>query len=63
MLGYGGTSKPMDAEQYSTKKLSADLAALLDALEIKKAVSNVPVKGAAVHCYRCLLAMIGAHTS
>ncbi|KAF8204646.1 Alpha/Beta hydrolase protein [Pholiota molesta] len=38
MLGYGGTSKPMDAEQYSTKKLSADLAALLDVLEIERAV-------------------------
>ena len=39
MLGYGGTSKPLDAEDYSTKKLCADLAALLDLLDIKRAVS------------------------
>ncbi|KAF8165643.1 Alpha/Beta hydrolase protein [Crassisporium funariophilum] len=38
MLGYGGTSKPTDAAEYSTKKLCADLAALLDLLEIKRAV-------------------------
>ncbi|KDR84029.1 hypothetical protein GALMADRAFT_236620 [Galerina marginata CBS 339.88] len=38
MLGYGGTSKPVDPAEYSTKKLSADLAALLDILGIKKAV-------------------------
>jgi soluble epoxide hydrolase/lipid-phosphate phosphatase len=38
MLGYGGTSKPVDAAEYSTKKLSTDLAALLDLLDIKRAV-------------------------
>ena len=38
MLGYGGTQKPIEASEYSTKKLCADLAALLDLLEIKTAV-------------------------
>ena len=38
MLGCGGTQKPVDASEYSTKKLCADLAALLDLLEIKSAV-------------------------
>ena len=39
MLGYGGTSKPEDPAEYTTKKLSADLAALLDVLGIQRAVS------------------------
>jgi soluble epoxide hydrolase/lipid-phosphate phosphatase len=38
MLGYGGTQKPIEASEYSTQKLCADLAALLDLLEIKNAV-------------------------
>ena len=38
MLGYGGTQKPIEASEYSTKKICADLAALLDLLEIKSAV-------------------------
>lgn len=38
MLGYGGTDKPFEPAEYSTKRLSADLAALLDLLEIQKAV-------------------------
>ncbi|KAF8969334.1 epoxide hydrolase [Flammula alnicola] len=38
MLGYGGSSKPVDAAEYSTKKLCADLAALLDLLAIKRVV-------------------------
>lgn len=38
MLGYGGSSKPRAAEEYSTKKLCADLAALLDVLGVQKAV-------------------------
>ncbi|KAF9057886.1 epoxide hydrolase [Panaeolus papilionaceus] len=38
MLGYGGTSKPVEAAEYSTKKLCADLVALLDILLIKRAV-------------------------
>jgi soluble epoxide hydrolase/lipid-phosphate phosphatase len=40
MLGYGGTDKPLDAEEYSTKKLCADLAALLDIVEVSRAVSS-----------------------
>ena len=39
MLGYGGTDKPLDAEEYSTKKLCADLAALLDVVGVSRAVS------------------------
>jgi soluble epoxide hydrolase/lipid-phosphate phosphatase len=39
MLGYGGTEKPLAAEEYSTKKLCADLAALLDVVGVSKAVS------------------------
>lgn len=38
MLGYGGTDKPTDAEEYTTRKLSDDLAALLDLLGIRQAV-------------------------
>ena len=39
MLGYGGTDKPLAVEEYSTKKLCADLAALLDVVGVRKAVS------------------------
>jgi len=39
MLGYGGTQKPIEASEYSAKKICADLAALLDLLEIKSAVT------------------------
>jgi soluble epoxide hydrolase / lipid-phosphate phosphatase len=38
MLGYGGTEKPFNASEYSTKKLCSDLAALLDLLGIRKSV-------------------------
>ncbi|KAF8655339.1 hypothetical protein AX16_003112 [Volvariella volvacea WC 439] len=38
MLGYGETDKPTDPSEYSTKKLSDDLAALLDLLGIDRAV-------------------------
>lgn len=37
MLGYGGTDKPKDPAEYSTKKLCDDLAALLDLLDVKTA--------------------------
>lgn len=40
MLGYGGTDKPADSSEYSTRGLCADIAALLDLLAIHKAVSN-----------------------
>jgi soluble epoxide hydrolase/lipid-phosphate phosphatase len=39
MLGYGGTDKPRAAEEYSTRRLCADLAALLDVVGVHKAVS------------------------
>ncbi|KAG2013208.1 hypothetical protein CC2G_010143 [Coprinopsis cinerea AmutBmut pab1-1] len=38
MLGYGGSSKPEEAQKYTTKKLCEDLVALLDLLGIRKAV-------------------------
>ncbi|KAF8238998.1 alpha/beta-hydrolase [Tricholoma matsutake] len=38
MLGYGGTDKPADSSEYSTRRLCADMAALLDLLAIHKAV-------------------------
>jgi len=38
MLGYGGTDKPLAAEEYSTKKLCADLAALLDIIGVSRAI-------------------------
>ena len=45
MLGYGGTDKPLAAEEYSTKKLCADLAALLDVVGVSKAVSAHAPRG------------------
>lgn len=41
MLGYGETSKPRDAVEYSTKKLCLDLSVLLDLLEIRRVVSRL----------------------
>ncbi|KAF9535124.1 Alpha/Beta hydrolase protein [Crepidotus variabilis] len=38
MLGYGGTSKPTDPAEYTTSKTCADLVALLELLEVQKAV-------------------------
>ena len=38
MLGYGGTDKPLDTIEYTTKRLSDDLAALLDLISVEKAV-------------------------
>ncbi|KAF9450671.1 epoxide hydrolase [Macrolepiota fuliginosa MF-IS2] len=38
MLGYGGTDKPWAADEYTTKKLCGDLAALLEAIGIKQAI-------------------------
>ncbi|KAI0774517.1 alpha/beta-hydrolase [Fomes fomentarius] len=37
-LGYGGTDKPEDAIQYTPKRISDDIAALMDLLQIPKAV-------------------------
>ncbi|KLO19926.1 alpha/beta-hydrolase [Schizopora paradoxa] len=38
MLGYGGTDKPGDIPDYGLKSLSSDIAALLDFLQVKKAI-------------------------
>jgi len=43
MLGYGGTDKPSEYSEYSTKRLSDDLAALLSLLGIDKAVCSHPL--------------------
>lgn len=56
MLGYGGTDKPRAAEEYSTRRLCADLAALLDVVGVHKAVS-VPEFRTHVICDVELLAM------
>ena len=48
-LGYGGTDKPEDAVHYTPKRISDDVAALMDLLGIPKAVSMtfMRVEGAA----------------
>lgn len=38
MLGYGDSDKPLEPEAYTTKRLCADLAALLDLLDVQRAV-------------------------
>ncbi|KAI0290085.1 alpha/beta-hydrolase [Multifurca ochricompacta] len=38
MLGYGGTDKPLAVEEYSTRRLSDDLVALLDLIGVSKAI-------------------------
>jgi len=38
MLGYGGSEKPAETEAYTFRKLSGDLAALLDVAGVQKAV-------------------------
>jgi soluble epoxide hydrolase/lipid-phosphate phosphatase len=38
MLGYGGSDAPVDPAQYTTKRLTGDLAALLTALGVNRAV-------------------------
>jgi soluble epoxide hydrolase/lipid-phosphate phosphatase len=42
MLGYGDTDKPCNVEEYTTKRLCADLAALLDFIGVERAVSTLP---------------------
>ncbi|KAI9000770.1 alpha/beta-hydrolase [Trametes punicea] len=38
MLGYGGTDKPEDAAEYTPRKISNDIAALMDLLHLQKAI-------------------------
>lgn len=38
MLGYGETDKPQDVGEYTTKRLCADLAALLDLIGLQNIV-------------------------
>ncbi|EJU06363.1 alpha/beta-hydrolase [Dacryopinax primogenitus] len=38
MLGYGGTSKPYEASEYTTDKISKDLSALLDFLTLERVI-------------------------
>jgi soluble epoxide hydrolase/lipid-phosphate phosphatase len=38
MLGYGGTDSPTEPSEYSTKRLSDDLSALLDLVGVSKAI-------------------------
>ena len=66
MLGYGGSAKPTDAQEYTSKKLCADLSALLDVLGVRRAVRILSpscldfINGDSY--YRLSSAMIGAHT-
>lgn len=39
MLGYGETDKPYDPEEYSLRRISDDLASILDIIRVRKAVS------------------------
>ena len=52
MLGYGGTDKPLAAEEYSMKRLCADLAALLDIIGVSRAVSSRIGSGCLLDCFR-----------
>ncbi|KAI9068461.1 alpha/beta-hydrolase [Trametes sanguinea] len=38
MLGYGGTDKPQDEAEYTPRKICNDIAALMDLLQLQKAV-------------------------
>ena len=63
MLGYGGTSKLTQPEEYSTKKLCADLAALLDLLGVRKAVCSMHLWLAeSLTCKRLSLVTTGARS-
>jgi hypothetical protein len=44
MLGYGETDKPYDPEEYSLRRISDDLASILDLIQVRKVVS--PDRGA-----------------
>lgn len=44
MLGYGQTDMPLDSNEYSTKRLSDDLAAILDLLGVQKAVCSLSLQ-------------------
>ena len=39
-LGYGGSDKPEDAIQYTSRRICDDIAALMDLLQVPKAVSH-----------------------
>lgn len=42
MLGYGQSDKPPGPEEYSLKRISNDLASILDVIRVRKAVSPGP---------------------
>jgi pimeloyl-ACP methyl ester carboxylesterase len=41
MLGYGETDKPYDPEEYSLRRISDDLASILDLIRVRKVVSSL----------------------
>lgn len=47
MLGYGETDKPYDPEEYSLRRISDDLASILDVIRVRKVVS--PRSGCEIH--------------
>lgn len=44
MLGYGESDKPQEPQEYSLKRISSDLASILDVIRVRKAVSLCRVK-------------------
>jgi hypothetical protein len=56
----GGTDKPLAAEEYSTKKLCVDLAALLDIFGVSRAVSLRI--GSDIFTVQVLYVGLGVHT-
>ena len=43
-LGYGGTDKPESESEYTPRKITGDIAALMDLLQIPRAVSRVHIQ-------------------
>lgn len=54
MLGYGGTSKPVDPEEYKSSLLTKDLVEILDA----EGIENVVVIGHDWYVYQCTFGTI-----
>ena len=62
MLGYGQSDKPYDPEEYSLKRISGDLASILDVIRVRKAVSPGRMRSGRpgmitdfIDCYRARL--------
>jgi len=61
MLGYGGTDKPQEVGEYTTKRLCADLVAILDLIGLQTIVRiKCIIHGTDQSPKRSSLGMIGA---